>query len=128
MQRSSGPERVGARSTTNLTAPSLVSPDAATANPDQAKTMLAARRTQHAAGLGFLRDLIERGEDAQAARVPGELIGQCVEAIGRAVRSRAVDDAWRHTFDIVVWQTDVSILLRPSHEAMPAAFPRSADG
>ena len=105
MQRSSGPERVGARSRTILAASSPVLPDAATADPDQAKTMLPSARPRHAAGLRFPRGRIERGEDGQAAGVPMELIGQCIEAIGRPVRSRAPDDAWRHAF-----------------------FPRSADG
>jgi hypothetical protein len=51
-----------------------------------------------------------------------------VETTGRAVRSRAADDAWRQTFEIAGWQADLSILLCLSREAMPAAFPRSADG
>jgi hypothetical protein len=63
-----------------------------------------------------------------AARIPWEPIAECVETSGRAVRSRAADDAWRQTFDIAGWQTDLSILLCLSREAMPAAFPRSADG
>ena len=125
MQRSSSPERVGARSTPTQTP---VPSGAATADPDQGKTMLAARCTQHAAGLGFLRDQSERGEDAQAARVPRELIDEYVEALGRAVRIGAADDAWRLAFDTAGWQTDMLILLCPPHEAMPAAFPRSADG
>jgi hypothetical protein len=64
-----------------------------------------------------------------AARIPGEPIAECAESTGqRAVHSRAADHAWRHTFDVAGRQTHASILLRPSCEAMPAAFPRSADG
>lgn len=64
-----------------------------------------------------------------AARIPGEPIAECAETTGRrAVRSRAADGAWRPTFDIAGWQTDLSILLCPPREAMPAAFARSADG
>ena len=128
MQCNSGFERVGARSATILTASSPVLPDAATADPDQAKTMLASARPRHAVGLRFPRGRIERGEDGQAVRVLVALVARCVEAIGRAVCSRAADDAWRHTFNTAGWQTDASILLRPSHEALPTAFPRSADG
>ena len=89
MQHSSGPERVGVRSTPT---PTPVPPHA-------------------------------------AARIPGGPIAECVETTGRcAVGSRAADGAWRQTFDIAGWQTDLSILLRLSREAMPTAFPRSADG
>jgi hypothetical protein len=88
MQRSSGPEQVGTRSTTTPTpVPS------------------------HA-----------------AARIPGEPIVECVETTRCAVRSRVADDAWRPTFDIAGWQTDMLILLCLSREAMPTAFPRSVDG
>lgn len=63
-----------------------------------------------------------------AARIPAEPIAECVETTGRAVRSRAADGAWHHTFHGAGWQTDMSILLRLSREAMLTAFPRSADG
>jgi hypothetical protein len=63
-----------------------------------------------------------------AARIPGEPIAECVETTGRAAGRRVAEDARRPTFDIPDWQTNASILLRPSREAMPAAFPRSADG
>jgi hypothetical protein len=64
-----------------------------------------------------------------AARIPGEPIAECVESTGqRAVHSRAADHAWRHTFDVAGREPPAEILLRPSHEAMPTAFPRSADG
>ncbi len=106
----------------------IMDADAATVAPEQAKNLLAAGRTQHAAGLRFLRGRIERGEEADAAHGHVELIGQRIEALGRAIHSRAADDAWRRAFDAAGWQTDMSILLRPPHEAIPAAFPRSADG
>ena len=106
----------------------IIDADTATMNPKQAKNLLAAGHSQYTAGLRFLRGRIERGEQADAAHGHVELIGQRLEALGRAVRSRAEDDAWRGAFDAAGWQTDMSILLRPPHEAMPAAFPRSADG
>jgi hypothetical protein len=64
-----------------------------------------------------------------AARIPGEPIAECVQTTGQlAVGRRVADDAWRPIFDIAGWQIDLSILLCPSHGAMPAAFTRSADG
>jgi hypothetical protein len=64
-----------------------------------------------------------------AARIPGEPIAECAEWTGqRTMHSRAAGHAWRHIFDVAGRQPHAPILLRPSREAMPAAFPRSADG
>jgi len=129
MQRSSGLEPVGAKSTTNLRLLSLVPVDAATANPEQARaTLTVRRRTRHAAGCRAPRNQNECGEDAQAAPVLRNLIRECVETMWRAVHSRAAEDARRPIFDIAGRQTDGLMLLRPSREAMPPGFPRSADG
>ena len=63
-----------------------------------------------------------------AARITEGPIGEYVGVIGPAIASRVANGAWRQSFNIAGWQTDPSILLRPSQKAMPAAFPRSANG
>ncbi len=63
-----------------------------------------------------------------AVRVAGEPIAECAGSMGqRAVHSRAAGHAWRHIFDVAGRHTHASILLRPSRDAMPAGFLRSAD-